>query len=134
MVIELHSSFLYFGFFLLPVIKKRNIKDIIVPHKWLYELPQSSDTQLQPYVSSRAVCLRPEHLPEIQALFQISYADNAFDPRMLETGQYFGIWDANQLVSISGVHTYSPVFRVAAIGNVVTHPVTLLGLRELSQL
>ena len=78
--------------------------------------------QLQPFVSPRAIRLLPEHLPEIQALYQASYAGNAFDPRMLETGQFYGLWEANQLVSVSGIHVYSPAFRVAAIGNVATHP------------
>ena len=79
-------------------------------------------TQFQPFVSPQAVRLLPEHLPEIQALYRSSYAGNAFDPRMLETGQFFGLWEADRLVSVSGIHAYSPAFRVAAIGNVATHP------------
>ncbi len=43
-------------------------------------------------------------------------------PRMLQTRQYFGLRVNGRLVSVAGVHVYSPVYRVAAIGNVVTHP------------
>ena len=61
-------------------------------------------------------------LPEVDQLYSESYPDNAFDPRMLESGQYFGICYQGRLVSIAGIHTYSAVYRVAALGNVTTHP------------
>ncbi len=41
---------------------------------------------------------------------------------MLETRQYFGLRVNGRLVSVAGVHVYSEQYRVAAIGNVVTHP------------
>jgi ribosomal protein S18 acetylase RimI-like enzyme len=34
----------------------------------------------------------------------------------------FGIRLAGELVSIAGVHVYSPAYRVAALGNITTHP------------
>ena len=61
-------------------------------------------------------------LDELKHLFQISYPDNAFDPRMIQTGQYFGYRKNHQLVCIGGVHVYSPTYGVAAIGNITTHP------------
>jgi predicted GNAT family acetyltransferase len=68
------------------------------------------------------VRLTPDHLPQIMALYESSYPDHAFDPRMLETGQFFGLWKGTQLASIAGIHVYSPQYRVAAIGNVTTLP------------
>ncbi len=61
-------------------------------------------------------------LEEIQSLYQSSYPGNAFDPRMLLTRQYIGYRINGKLISIGGVHVYSPTFRVAALGNITTHP------------
>lgn len=74
------------------------------------------------YLTPDVVRLTPTHLPQMMALYDASYPDHAFDPRMLETGQFFGIWRDDQLASIAGIHVYSPEYRVAAIGNVTTHP------------
>jgi RimJ/RimL family protein N-acetyltransferase len=61
-------------------------------------------------------------LHDLDRLYRESYLGNWFDPRMLETGQYFGLRVEDRLVSAAGVHVYSEHYRVAAIGNVVTHP------------
>lgn len=60
---------------------------------------------------------------ELQAFYAHSYPGNWFDPRMLETGQYFGMRDDNgTLLSVAGVHVYSADQRVAALGNITTLP------------
>ncbi len=59
---------------------------------------------------------------EIETLYRVSYPDNSFDPRMLETGCFYGIRHGMLLVSVAVVHVYSPRYRVAALGNVATHP------------
>ena len=59
---------------------------------------------------------------DLVRLYDESYPENWFDPRMLETRQYFGLRVDGRLVSVAGVHVYSEQYRVAAIGNVVTHP------------
>lgn len=61
-------------------------------------------------------------LEELLALYAASYPGNWFDPRMLATGQYYGLRAGGALVSVAGVHVYSPQQRVAALGNIVTHP------------
>ncbi|MEH1099868.1 GNAT family N-acetyltransferase [Micromonospora sp. CPCC 205561] len=33
-----------------------------------------------------------------------------------------GVRDGDELVAVAGVHVYSPRYRVAALGNVTTHP------------
>lgn len=68
------------------------------------------------------VPLSTADLAPIQALYQASYPNNSFDPRMLETGCFYGIWHDAMLVSIAGIHVYSPSYRVAALGNITTHP------------
>jgi ribosomal protein S18 acetylase RimI-like enzyme len=72
--------------------------------------------------TSSVVQLSPADLPAIQALYRASYPGNWFDPRMLETGCYYGIWQDSALLSIAGIHVYSPQYRVAALGNITTHP------------
>ncbi|MFP4643644.1 MAG: GNAT family N-acetyltransferase [Spirochaetales bacterium] len=64
----------------------------------------------------------PENLQELSDFYAKSYPDNWFDPRMLDTGCYFGVRRNGILVSAAGVHSYSPDYGVAAIGNVATHP------------
>jgi ribosomal protein S18 acetylase RimI-like enzyme len=61
-------------------------------------------------------------IPSIEGLFKISYPDNWFDSRMVETGKYFGYFNAGILRGIAGIHVYSPEFRIAALGNITTHP------------
>ncbi len=66
--------------------------------------------------------LSEDDLPEMIDLYQSSYPGNAFDPRMVHTEQYFGYRDKGNLVCVGGVHVYSREFKVAALGNITTHP------------
>jgi len=61
-------------------------------------------------------------IDEIRELYESSYPGNWFDPRMLDTGKYFGIREDGQLVSLAGVHVYSKSYQVAALGNITTRP------------
>lgn len=61
-------------------------------------------------------------LPDLQELYTQSYPGNWFDSRMLNTHQYFGVWVRNKLISVAGIHVYSPQYGVAALGNITTHP------------
>lgn len=62
------------------------------------------------------------HLPELQDLYQRSYPEHSFDPKMLSTGKYFGCRSGGVLVSVAGVHVYSYRYRIAVLGNITTHP------------
>jgi ribosomal protein S18 acetylase RimI-like enzyme len=62
-------------------------------------------------------------IPDLRALYAVGYPANWFDPRQIETGLYYGLRVNGELVSAAGPHVYSPVKRVAALGNIVTHPV-----------
>ncbi len=79
---------------------------------------------LLPVSSSSAdlVILHPEDIAEVDAFYRRAYPGTWFQPRMLETRRYVGVRDAGELVSIAGVHVYSPRFGAAALGNVATHP------------
>ena len=65
--------------------------------------------------------LNASHLPELEGLYHF-YPDNAFDPLMVSTGKYFGVRSGEFLASVAGVHVYSSSYRVAALGNITTHP------------
>lgn len=62
------------------------------------------------------------NIDQISELYKVSYPDNWFNEKTLLTGQYFGVKEENELVSIAGVHVFSKEYRVAALGNITTHP------------
>jgi ribosomal protein S18 acetylase RimI-like enzyme len=68
------------------------------------------------------VHLGPTDEPEILEFYEAAYPDNWFDPRMLATGYYLGVRVEGRLASVAGIHVYSPQYRVAALGNIATHP------------
>jgi len=70
----------------------------------------------------RVVPLTASDLAPLRALYALAYPDNFFDPRMLETGEYFGVRGGGELLAVAGIHVYSQATRVAALGNVTTHP------------
>ncbi len=94
----------------------------IEPHGTHYRMALHNRSCLRDIDCSRAVRLSGAELEDIRRLYGKSYPGNWFEPRMLQTGQYFGIRVGGELVSIAGVHAYSQRYRVAAIGNITTHP------------
>jgi ribosomal protein S18 acetylase RimI-like enzyme len=66
--------------------------------------------------------LTKDDLQAMEGLFKIAYPGNWFDSRMVETGKYFGYFNSGMLTGIAGIHVYSPEFRIAALGNITTHP------------
>jgi ribosomal protein S18 acetylase RimI-like enzyme len=61
-------------------------------------------------------------VPALEALCAAGYPGNWFDPRQIDIGHYYGLRVDGELVGAAGVHVYSPDQRVAAVGNIVTHP------------
>ncbi len=72
--------------------------------------------------TSNVVRLSPADVNDMLALYAESYPGHWFEPRMLETKQYYGIRGPDALISVAGVHVYSPRYGVAALGNITTHP------------
>ena len=91
-------------------------------HGLHYKMALTDTSQLGAIDTSEVIPLTVDTLDDLQALYRISYPANSFDPRMLETGHYYGIRRDSKLVSVAGVHVYSPRYRVGVIGNVTTHP------------
>jgi predicted GNAT family acetyltransferase len=87
-----------------------------------YKMALNSRSFLYDVDCSQVVRLTRNDLDEMLRLYEEGYPGNWFNPRMLETRQYFGIKIENRLVSAAGVHVYSKKYKVAALGNIVTHP------------
>ena len=66
--------------------------------------------------------LGPADIDEMKNLYASAYPGNWFESRMVETGKYFGYFIDNRLAGISGIHVFSKEYRVAALGNIATHP------------
>lgn len=66
--------------------------------------------------------LHEADVPAIRKLLQVAYPQNWFDERMIRTGKYIGYIENNQLIGVAGIHVCSPEYKVAALGNIATHP------------
>ena len=94
----------------------------LAPHGMHNKMALNDPTKIGQFDGFGVVSLGMAELAELQAFYHESYPGNWFDPRMLETRQYFGIRAAGRLVSAGGVHVYSPQYGVAVVGNIATHP------------
>jgi ribosomal protein S18 acetylase RimI-like enzyme len=91
-------------------------------HGLHYKMALVDISRLETLDTSEVIPLTEADLDELRTLYRDSYPGNSFDPRMLETGHFYGIRRDNALVSVAGVHVYSPRYRVGVVGNVTTHP------------
>ena len=66
--------------------------------------------------------LGPDDEGALRVLYAASAGGEWFTPRMLQTGAYWGLRRAGELVAAAGVHVLSQARRTAALGNVATHP------------
>jgi len=87
------------------------------PHGEMRKLALADRARLAGVDTGAVLRLGPEDRAELEQFLARAYPGNWFDPRMLETGQYFAIRDG-VLVAAGGVHVYSPTERVAALGNI----------------
>lgn len=94
----------------------------ITPHGEHYKMALYDQVMPSRLDCGNANRLGIKDIDAIQTLYEESYPGNWFDPRMLETNQYFGVWEGDHLVSIAGIHVYSPEYKVSALGNITTHP------------
>ena len=93
-----------------------------VAHGRHYKMEFKYPEKAKGFHAENAVPLSLQDLDAVHAIFEAAYPGNFFDPRMLETGLYYGIWEQDRLISVAGIHVFSEEYDVAAIGNVTTHP------------
>ncbi|MBZ0289575.1 MAG: GNAT family N-acetyltransferase, partial [Anaerolineae bacterium] len=101
------------------VLAERYTLDDHGPH---YKMLLRDQSRLDNVDTSEVIPVTPADRAGIEHLFEVSYPGNWFDPRMLETGCYYGVKRGDEWLTVSGVHVYSPEQRVAALGNITTHP------------
>jgi hypothetical protein len=77
--------------------------------------------EFRPVEREGVVRLRPGDVGEMMELYRY-YPGHFFQPSQLEMGVYYGVRSGGSLVSISGTHVVSKTQRIAALGNIVTHP------------
>jgi ribosomal protein S18 acetylase RimI-like enzyme len=94
----------------------------IESHGIYFKMGLTDKGRLEVFDTSATIPLTRSEQVELEALYQASYPGNWFDSRMLETGHYYGIRRQGRLVSVAGIHVYSPRYGVAALGNITTHP------------
>lgn len=87
-----------------------------------YKMALTDSSQLEAIDTSDVVSLSVSDVSELQELYSMSYLGNWFETQLLETGYFFGIRCNATLVSVAGVHVYSKQYKVAALGNITTHP------------
>jgi ribosomal protein S18 acetylase RimI-like enzyme len=77
-------------------------------------------TSFRPY-SGVAVRLLPVEIGDLNRLY--GYGFTSWLPaESISSGVYYGIRDGGKLVAAAGTHVISPEARLAAVGNVMTHP------------
>ncbi|MFN8242393.1 MAG: hypothetical protein U0X39_16780, partial [Bacteroidales bacterium] len=64
-----------------------------------------------------------DDIASLLKFYKAAYPGNWFDPRMIETGKYFGYFIDKSLAGAAGIHVYSPEYSIAALGNIATLPV-----------
>jgi RimJ/RimL family protein N-acetyltransferase len=64
--------------------------------------------------------LGPEHAAQAVRFYAEAYPASYFEPINLERGPYLAVFDDRGIAAIAGVHVYSPVERVASLGNIAT--------------
>lgn len=65
--------------------------------------------------------LTPQYTHDLEELYRIGGGD-AFTPSQVFAGAFFGIQERGRLIAAAGTHVVSEGYRVAAVGNVFTHP------------
>jgi ribosomal protein S18 acetylase RimI-like enzyme len=87
-----------------------------------YKMGLKNTSLLHDIDCSQVIRLTEKDLDDMLGLYEAGYRRHWFNARMLQTKQYFGLRLKNRLVSVAGIHVYSEKYKVAALGNIITHP------------
>ena len=66
--------------------------------------------------------MKESHADELEKMYQSAYPDGFFDPKMLQSGYYFGYSHQGKIVSCGGIHVNSEEFSLAVMGSIATLP------------
>jgi len=65
--------------------------------------------------------LSADRVDDLNRLYAVG-GGNAFQPRQVDDGAFYGIMEHGELVAAAGTHVLSETYSAAAIGNVFVHP------------
>jgi GNAT superfamily N-acetyltransferase len=94
----------------------------VTPRGMFYRMGLRDTSHLWDMDTSRVDVLAESDIPALEALYRASYPDNSFNSQFVKTGWYYGIRHGSAIMSVAGVHVCAPTYKVAALGNVTTHP------------
>ena len=77
-------------------------------------------TGLRATATDEPTVLSIDDAEAVGRFYAAHYPSSYFEPANLQRGPYLALSDERGLVAIAGVHVYSPLVRVAAVGNVAT--------------
>jgi len=69
----------------------------------------------------KALRLSPAYTRQLERLYSMGHG-NAFSPYQVAQGVFYGVTDKDRLIATAGTHIVSETYRIAAVGNVFTHP------------
>ncbi len=72
--------------------------------------------------TSETVPLTEDDEQNLLSFYKESYPEGYFVPYMLKSGKYYGIKVDKKIVSVAGIHVFSPFYNIAVLGNITTHP------------
>lgn len=72
--------------------------------------------------TTRAQIISAQDTEQLIQFYDHSYPAHSFHQSMLASGHYWSVRENLQIVCVAGVHVFSTKYRVAALGNIVTHP------------
>ena len=101
----------------LPIVDRYYCTDARIP-MWKMGLDAS---EFRPVASDGVRRLTMSDVPDLLALYTFGGGD-AFQPKEIESGVFFGLRQNGRLVAVAGTHVVSKSGRIAALGNVMTHP------------
>jgi len=104
---------------ILEVLSDRYVPDPHGPH---IKMGLTRPELLEGIDTEAVIRFTTDDLAELTRFYNENCPGNWFEARMLETGHAYGMRQDGQIVSAAGVHVYSSRYRVATIGNVITHP------------
>lgn len=90
------------------------------PTDRVHEMFRMALGEFQPAEGSAAPLSRAD-APRLRELYALG-GGLAFAPSQLASGYFRGIFEADALVAVAGIHVASPRLGVAAVGNIMAHP------------
>jgi len=78
-------------------------------------------SDFRPAKWDEVVRLSANHVDGLNRLYAAG-GGNAFQPRQVSDGAFYGIIEHGELIAAAGTHVLSETYSAAAIGNVFTHP------------